>query len=77
VLLARARRVHRAVATLTTAQWRDRPGLAGGQGVARLAGTPRESNNGCTGQGGVVGFSPKTAGGGGVEKRVRCEGVLR
>jgi hypothetical protein len=31
-------------------------------------GTPRGSDDGCTGQGGVAGFSLETVGGGGVEK---------
>jgi hypothetical protein len=55
-------------------QW---PKLTGGHGVARPGRTPQGSDGGCTGQGGAAGFSPETAGGGGAEKRVRHDGVLR
>jgi hypothetical protein len=49
----------------------------GGLGVALPAGTPRGSDDGCAGQGGVAGFSSETAGGGGAEKMVRRGGILR
>jgi hypothetical protein len=58
-------------------QWRGRRGLAGGLGVALPSGTPRGSDDGCAGQGGVAGFSSETAGGGGAEKMVRRGGILR
>jgi hypothetical protein len=75
-LRACARHSQRAVATCAAAQWHDRRGFAGGLGVAPPVGTPRGSDGGCAGQGGVVGFSPKTVGGGGgAEKMTRHDGV--
>jgi hypothetical protein len=56
------------VACVCSARWRGQPEPAGGQGVAQPAGTPRGGDNGCAGQGGAVGFSPETAGGGDEEK---------
>jgi hypothetical protein len=59
------------------ARWRNRLGLTGGQGVARPVGTPWGSDGGCVGQGGGVGFSSETAGGGGAKKTVQRNGVPR
>jgi hypothetical protein len=58
-------------------RWHGRPGLAHGQGVAQPVGTPQGSDGGCAGHGGAVGFSPKIADGGWVEKRVRHNSVRR
>jgi hypothetical protein len=46
-----------------TSRWRGRRGFTGGLVVARSAGTPRGSDDGCVGQGGAVGFSSETTGG--------------
>jgi hypothetical protein len=53
---------------------RGQRGFTGGLGVARPAGTPRGSDGGCAEQGGAVGFSPETVGGGGAEKTARRGG---
>jgi hypothetical protein len=72
--LAHASRRYERALDAVTVPWRGRPGLTGGHGVAHPTGTPRGSDNGCTEQDGVVGFSPETAGGGGAEKMVRHGG---
>jgi hypothetical protein len=56
------------------ARWRGWCGFTGGLGIVRPGGTPRGSDSGCAGQGGVAGFSPETAGSGGAEKMARCGG---
>jgi hypothetical protein len=58
-----------------SARRRGQHSFADGLGVERSRRTPRRSNGGCAGQGGAVGFSPETAGGGGAEKTDRCGGV--
>jgi hypothetical protein len=47
------------------ARWHDRRGFVGGQGLARSAGTPWGSDDGCIEKGRAVGFTPKMVGGGG------------
>jgi hypothetical protein len=46
-------------------------------GAARLAGTPRGSDDGCTRQGGAAGFTLEMAGGGGAEKTAQRGDVPR
>jgi hypothetical protein len=61
---------------VVTARWPRawRRGFTGGLGVARPVWTPRGSDGGCVGQGGVMGFSPETASGSGVAKTARRGG---
>jgi hypothetical protein len=73
-LRTRTRRGHRAVEMRTAARWRDRPRLAGGQGVPRPAGTPQGSGGGCVRQGGAAGLSLEMLDGDGAEKTVRRGG---
>jgi hypothetical protein len=65
------------VATRAAAWWLGGHGFTGGLGVARPVGTPRGTDDGCTGQGGVAGFSPEMADSSGVEKMARRGGVTR